>query len=835
MGSPLFHLSDRRALREALSGGKAASLARIARRGFRVPPGFVIPTGVLAEVLANHGIGAPMDTREAGRIRKALLEVEFPARIEGEIRRVFRALGGPVAIRSSMVGEDSTYASFSGQLETFLNVTDEESLMQAIRKCYMSAFSDRLIEYLHGHVGRASPGPIHDTGMAVLVQTMLNPRAAGIAFSADPDTGRFRIIIEAVRGLGDSAASGLGNPDRYVIEHGGEVIEKTCSDPERPVLDGDSLKQLADTVVAVSREMALAQDIEWALDGDGFAILQTRPITSLYGKNVYSRKLARDMAPGPIKPLYFSTNIVDMTTNVFGPVFNTVLGRRDINYTDLVKLIRSRVFANATLFAKLLGEMGMPVNLFEMIARDEAAVHKRPRMSPQLMRRLLGLLSFVFKNAFVAARARSFVARHEARLERYRSADWSGVAPHDLLDEISSLRRSHGETQWYMWITAINMFVRNKMLSSLVRKRAPGVDPGKLLAGYTGLKSLEPHDEMRNIADHIAAGIPEALDLLKTGEPENIVARLEQTDAGRAVLDRFDAFMERYGYLSTSATDFTLPPWIENPRFIWRSIAAMAGGAAEDAARRDVAAERMEARRAVERNLGPVRRVMFSRLLDSTITYLNLRERISFLMSEDAYQMRRLYLELGSSLRQDGRLAGHTDLFFLNFDELLDLAEGRLAPGDAKRTIAARRSELEADAEADVPDIICGEEGALRERPLPENLEYLRGIPGSAGRVRGRARVVRDPSSIQGKLTREDILIVPFMDIGWTPLFANIGGIVAETGGQLSHSAIVAREYGLPAVVSVERATRIINDGDWITIDGSTGRVYPGYVDEGGG
>jgi len=835
MGTPLFYLSDRRALREGISGGKASNLARLARRGFRVPPGFVIPTGVFADIMKEVGTAGQPVAEDARRVRELLLEAAFPPGAEAEIREAFRALGGPVAIRSSMVGEDSTYASFSGQMETFLNVSDEDGLMQAVRKCYASAFSDRLLEYLRGHAGQDPPDPTQGGGMAVLVQLMIQPRAAGVAFSADPDTGRFSIIIEAVRELGESAASGRGSPDRYVIEPGSDAVQKSLSDPDDPVLDSESITRLADGVMAVSREMALPQDIEWALDDDGFAILQTRPITSLYGKNVYSRKLARDMAPGLIKPLYFSTNIVDMTTNVFGPVFTAVIGERDIDYTDMVRLIRSRVFANATLFAWLFGEMGMPVNLFEVIARDESAVHKRPKMSPRLMRRLLGLLSFICKNAFIAGRARAFVERHDARLERYRSSDWSGRPAGELLDEIGHLRRGHGETQYYMWITAVNMFVRSKMLSSFVRKRAPGVDSGTLLAGYSGLKSLEPHAEMRSIAGFLTASAPDAIDLIRTGDPDVIVPHLEKTEAGRVALERFEAFMERYGYLSTSATDFTVPPWIENPGFIWRSIGTMTGEQVAEGGGPDVQAERAAARMTVDQNLNPVTRFLFTRLLGSTITYLNLRERISFLMSEDAYQMRRLYLALGSTLRWDGYLETDTDLFFLNFDELAELARGRLAPGEAKKSIAARRAELEEDVNADIPDIICGEDGAARERPLPENAKYLNGIPGSAGRARGRARIVRDPSLIDAALTRDDILIVPFMDTGWTPLFASIGGIVAETGGQLSHSAIVAREYGLPAVVSVERATRMLDEGDLITIDGSTGRVYLGHVDEGGG
>ncbi len=228
--------------------------------------------------------------------------------------------------------------------------------------------------------------------------------------------------------------------------------------------------------------------------------------------------------------------------------------------------------------------------------------------------------------------------------------------------------------------------------------------------------------------------------------------------------------------------------------------------------------------------VGPVDRRIFGGLLTAATTAIDLRERSSALLSQYTYEMRRLFVAVGGRLAASDRLAQPDDLFYLAYREMQDLAAGRLAAGELAACIAGRRAEMAADAAVDPPDMIAGTPGQVfGAAPTAERLqdvEYLSGIGGSPGLVRGIARVVSDPAHAPLALGRTDILVVPFSDVGWTPLFSGIGGIVAETGGQLSHAAIVAREYNLPAVVGVRDATRRIPDGQPVTVDGNRGRVY---------
>jgi pyruvate,water dikinase len=439
----------------------------------------------------------------------------------------------------------------------------------------------------------------------------------------------------------------------------------------------------------------------------------------------------------------------------------------------------------------------------------------------------------IIRYGWIARRAERFIAIHEERMKRYRETDWTGGRPSALMAEIKGLRALHGETQWYMWLTAVSMTARKRMLSKFVKRHAPGTEPVSLLAGYGGLKSLEPNRELGRIATDMMSIDAGLAAVLEDGDDATMRARLEGTPGGKDVIDAFDRFMFRYGHLSTSGTDFTVSPWAENPDVIWRSIGKMAIEPEKEGVR-DVSAEREKARSEVTGRLNWLRRIYFDRLLAGTVTYLKLRERASFLMSEDAYQMRRLYLALGEDLVASGDLVKPDDIFFLEFAELEELLAKALDSAIARERIKAREAMMEIDARIDLDDVICGEGEFLTPLSPPEGLTHLDGITGSAGVARGYARIVRDPSRAGSDLSKEHVLVVPFMDIGWTPLFSAIGGIVAETGGQLSHSAIVAREYGLPAVVSVKGATRILKDGHPVTVDGNRGRVYLGHVQESG-
>jgi pyruvate,water dikinase len=725
-----------------------------------------------------------------------------------------------------MVGEDTCDTSFAGQLDTTLNVSGKQELLEAVKRCWASLFNWRLLKYLTEREAVLPSALLERFSIAVVVQRMVDARAAGVAFSADPVTGEPCVVIEAVRGLGDALVQGRVEPDRYVVDARGVLVEAVPADASAaPVLQEAQVLHLAGIVRDVARRMAAPQDIEWAWDEHHLYLLQSRPITTLVGRRVYSNKIVAEMTPGLVKPLVWSTNTVTMAQNVFGRIFTELIGPNNIDFTLLVRRIHSRVYADITLFSELFERVGLPANFFEMLARDERAEHRRPPLTMSLLRALARLLRFAWRNGRVADEIAAFIARQSAALEPYRRADWSSATPHELLAQYEALADLHRRTQWFVFIGPINMMIRNRLLNRLVRQHAPGVVPSDLVRGLVGLKALEPNQELHRLAAQARELGDEVQRLLIEGEDGAIRAALLTSEEGRALVHGVDDFLTRYGFLSTNGTDFSGTSWVENPALIWHAIGRAAANPVEPS-KENVEAIRERARSQVRANLNWVKRRFFDRLLASTITYIDLRERTSLLMSEDSYHMRRIFLALADHFVAQGALDEREDVFYLTYQEVRRLVEGEMEPQAARERVAVRKAEMRADAQIELPNTICGDYVPTYPISLAEGQEVLVGIGGSSGLAQGRARVILDPAEAPIDLSRDDILVVPFTDVSWTPLFCGIGGIVAETGGQLSHTSIVAREYGLPAVVSVKNATHLIRDGQPITVDGDNGRVY---------
>jgi pyruvate,water dikinase len=809
-------------------GIKASSLAKLQSAGFKVPRAFVVSVAVfdriVSMVLRDTPAARDMTAAQRADILDRILQSELPDNIADEIIGAYRALGTSVAVRSSMVVEDGTESSFAGQLETFLDITSEESLLIAVKRCIASAFSDRVGSYAQKSSDSSSPVDANDLRTAVLIQVMVPATYAGVAFSADPNSGRRCVIIEGAPGAGAAVAGGTVDPDRYVFTAQGMLLVERSITAADGKPEANNMLELAEIVRRISSEAGTAQDVEWAWDGTTFHILQARPITSLAGKEIFSNKLVSNMTPGLIKPLLWSTNVIDMTGNVFGRIFKGLLGTRRIDYRRIVKLIHSRVYVNVTFVSDLMTQLGLPANFFEMIVLDELAEKPRLKFSPRLVRSILRMAMFIFRYGFYADEIRSFLCLHEKRLESFRARELLQCEAATLRDTARELREAHGETQWYMWISALNMTIRNKLLKRYITDRVPHVDPNNLLTGRRGLKSLEPNIAMRNISSQVEKLDRSLADLLINGDDESIRACLLESIAGREIVDDFDRFMDQFGFLSTHGTDFSVPPWKENPHIIWNGIGRLATLSQREA-NENARAVRENTEVLVASQLNIFQRFIFRRLLNSTLRYLDFRERMSFYMSEDVYQMRRIYSAIGERLVSLDALQLWDEIFFCDFDEIAGMISGTLDSSIIQATIQKRKKEFAENEKLELDDIICDESAA----GLPKSHEpasCLSGIVGSAGIAHGYAVIVEDPADVHQSLSKRDILVVPFTDVGWTPLFPSIGGLIAETGGQLSHSAIIAREYGIPAVVSVKDATRLLRTGQPVTVDGNTGRVY---------
>ena len=796
-------LHERAARERSVAGGKGAGLAALRATGFEVPDGFVITTRVFREVARG---GDDLDGARAA-----------------DIVRAYRRLGGLVAVRSSLVAEDGTERSFAGQLESRLNVEGDADVLAAVRGVYRSVHQASFASY----AARAGGGPAAASGMdlAVVVQRMVQPLASGAAFSVDPVTGERHVVIEADAGLPDRLMGGTIVPSRFVVGTRGELTAADRRGVDAGALPDEAVLRLGAVVRDVADRAGTPQDVEWAWTGSRVTLLQARPITALASQHVYSRRLVGDMSPGLIKPLLWSTHSRSMTRRVFQRIFTELAGPIDLDFARLIRRVHSRMYADMTLFGELLARTGLPTNFFESMTRDDRAA--RPRVSyARLLARLPRIAAFLWRHARAGRAIEAFLGRHDEDLRPLRDADWSAVPLDDLLRASVGLQDTHGGSQWHMFVGAMNMAVRNKLLHRFVGRHAPGVAAADLTRGASGLKALEPNIELRRIAAGAAQLDEPARRLVKDGQDREIRQALAASAPGQSLVHAMDAFLSRFGYLATNGPDFTEPRWAEDPTLAWRALARMLHAPDQAAAGQgDRESASARARAAVRSRLGPLFRAWFDRLLASTADYIDRRERLSAAMTEDAFQARRLFQAAGDRLVERGDIRARDDVFMLYFDELRALADGQLEAVVARARIVERRAELAADAAILPPETFWGEHPPLNV-PGVDPGDVLTGIPASAGVIRGYACVVHDPAAAPASLSRQHVLVVPFTDVGWMPLFASVGGVVAECGGQLSHTAIVAREYGLPTVVGVPNATRLISDGQPITVDGSRGVVY---------
>lgn len=817
MAHDLIDLRDRKADDPERVGGKSVGLHRLIAMGLPVPSGFVLSAGVLRAAQEEPQILAP--------------------KLRDRILRRSRRLGGPVAVRSSLVGEDSAHASLAGQLDSVLDIVpgaDGERLFAAIEQCRRSATASRLAAYRrHLQSGESPSGAGGPLRLAVIIQRMRPAQAAGVAFSADPVSGRRCVIIEAAPESAAPVVGGLIEPQRWRVDARGTLVEERINSGEAAavrLLSHGQVAALATDIRRIEAEFNHPVDVEWAWDGERFWYLQARPVTALADQHIYSNRLVSDMSPGLIKPLLWSTNTLGMARNVFGRIFDELLGPTGVDYERLVRKIHSRLYTDMTLLGELLVHLGLPANFFEVLARDEVGERPRVRYTPRRLMRMSRALPFLVRHLRSRRQLREHVTAQKDFLRAYREHQWSDLDLQALLDQVGAVRSQHGRSQWSIFLAAFNSMVRKRVLDRMVRRHAPDIDPADLIRGLGGLKALEPNRRLRELSRLARDLAPDRIEVLRTEDDTAIRAALAGSSEGGRLLAGFDAFLRDYGFLSANGTDITRRSWCEEPQSVWRIIAR--GCAEEIAPARDETTQiRREARRRVRSELRPLQRVVFARLLRSTSIYLHLRERISLLHSECAFQLRRLYLAIGDRLVAAGVGATAEDVFFLEIDELQRIARGELGVEEANRSIRRRQRILCEDESVHPPDTVCGRL-PVAGLPIDEasNADCLVGIGGSSGVIQGRARIVRDPLSAPPDLGREDILVVPFTDVGWTPLFAGVGGIVAETGGQLSHSAIVAREYNLPAVVSVPQATSLLSEYQPITLDGLAGRVYFGHV-----
>jgi rifampicin phosphotransferase len=873
-------------------GGKAANLGRLARAGVPVPPGFCLTTAAFDSFLA-HLPDAPArfaalealdgqsieEAREAAEaMRRALEALAVPEEVAAALVVAGRALGleHPLAVRSSATAEDLPGASFAGQQDSYLNVIGERDLVDAVRRCWISLYTDRAVLYRarnrFGHQG---------VRLAVVVQRMVDPEVSGILFTADPITGHRQVAsIDAGFGLGEALVGGLVNADRYRVDRrrgtvleaqpgdkafairpapGGGTLREPLPEPQRRARTLDDAQVLALTALGSEVEAhqgGVPQDIEWCLSGGRLFIVQARPITSLYpipeaprpdgGLRVFLSFGHMQMMLDPLP------HLASQVWRLFFPAGKDPRrGPLEPPRESPAMLVAgSRLFLDATAllrvrFARSL-LLGALAQGYERLGRAVAALVDRPEFARApgsargilralrhavgpVMVRLPGALLIRDPAASAAALGHAVESIPRGCRERIQAPDAPSARIRQCTVELDRLLL---RVQPHAAALMAGLMAQ-RILTRLARGRwADDVrgDVDLLLRGLPGNVTTEMDLQVGDLTDLVRPH-PELGDLLRSRAWPEARDRLPGVAGGPAFLAAFERFLTRYGDRSAGEIDSSRPRWRQDPSLL---LSAIVGGlAARDpgAHRRQhqahtAAAEAAAARlaRAAGRGFfGPLRRLWVRRLTRVARFGLGLREHPKLLLVKVLAAVRTEVLAAGEALQQRGQIDAAGDVSHLGFEELARALDDPALQLRAR--IAERATAFDRDRSRKPPLVISSDGETPTLAPALGDLPAgaLAGTAASSGVVEGLARVVIDPRN--DVLQAGEILVAPFTDPGWTPLFVHAAGLVTEVGGVMTHGAVVAREYGIPAVVSVEGAVERIKTGQRLRLDGTRGFV----------
>ena len=867
----------------ALVGGKAHTLGRLIRSGVRVPPGFVLRTEALESHLREAGIADRIHSLCEGRdfsraearssvsatIRTLVCGAALPEVIRDELLARAHSLlaRGSLVVRSSAVGEDSKSASFAGQLDSVLHIADDESLERAVLTCWASYWSERALFY------RGARG-MQSAGMGVIVQEQVAARAAGVLFTDDGDG---ELLVEYGAGLGDALVAGAMDPARIRIARGTRAVQHLgarIADADAVVLTATGIASLIDAARRVEAELGALQDVEWAMSTDGaMFIVQSRPITAALNARrkplaaarqvVWSNANVNENFPAPISPLLYSVASAGYTHyfrnlgRAFGiaprrlramePAFAQIIGvhggRMYYNLTNIHAVIRLAPFGDA---------LASSFNAF-VGARDEVS---SPSARPTATR-----LAQLAEGAVIAARTTWQYLFLEHRIRRFeRNADAFAERSHPVrlpersLDELRALLAEFMAIRCHGWNDASLADTAAMVCYGALQRLIAHAHPGGAEAAHTsllmaipGVVSNEPVHRLWALSRLIRADAHLAR-LIEHDDAASVLDAIATDSRCAGLRNAVDEYLDEWGFRCSSELMLTTPSFQEEPAPLVALLRAYARLDAESPleamARHGIVRETATARALAALAARRIRFVpwmtwaaLLRVLLPWTHASIRYRERARLKQALLYSRLRRVALAIGDELVRRDMLATRDDVFWFTVSELDELASGGAMFAHSTRELVTLRARSHAKLSTMTPpDSFTLPEGgyldASSKADSPEPGEattdaarVLRGTTACTGRVTGRASVLRDVTEAE-RLAHGDVLVTKQTDPGWGPAFFLISGLVIERGGMLSHGAILAREFGIPCVVGVREATRVIPEGAEITVDADRGCVH---------
>ncbi|MGG0788726.1 phosphoenolpyruvate synthase [Peribacillus simplex] len=851
-----------------LAGGKGSNLGELSKiHGIQVPEGFCVTTEGYQKALEQNEAFYTLvdqltllkveDRDQIGeiskKIRQIIMEVEIPSDVVKAVAHYLSRFGDEhaYAVRSSATAEDLPHASFAGQQDTYLNIIGKEAIMQHISKCWASLFTDRAVIY------RMQNGFDHSqVYLSVIVQRMVFPQASGILFTADPITSNRKLLsIDASFGLGEALVSGLVSPDCYKVQEE-EIVDKMIAtkklaiyglkeggtetqqiDPDQQktqTLTEQQILQLARTGRQIEAYFGCPQDIEWCLADDTFYIVQSRPITTLYPipeandkeNHVYVSVGHQQMMTDPIKPLGMS--IFQLTS--FGPRFKAG-GRLFVDVTHRLASPDSRKM--------LLDAMGqhdplMKDALITIIERGDFIKSLPNDKQEQSSGKSNKSVSSADSRAQIEndpTIVSDLIKSSQTSIEELKQNIQTKLGS-DLFDfileDIQILKKILFDPQSsavFMAAIDASSWINENMNEWLGEKNAADTLSQSVPNNITsemGLALLELADVIRPY--------PEVIDYLQHVNDDNFLDELVKFDGGQETQDAIYDYLRKYGMRCTGEIDITKTRWSEKPTTLIPMILSNIKNFEPNASDRKFEQGRQEALKKEQELLDRLKQLPAGeqkaketkRMISLIRNFIGYREYPKYGMVNRYFVYKQALMKEAEQLVQAKVIREKEDIYYLTFEELHEVVRTNKLD---YQIISKRKDEYKLYEKLTPPRVITSDGEIIVGEYKRENLpaKAIVGLPVSSGVIEGRARVILNMEDAD--LEEGDILVTPFTDPSWTPLFVSIKGLVAEVGGLMTHGAVIAREYGLPAVVGVENATKIIRDGQRIRVHGTEGYI----------
>lgn len=734
-------------------GNKAANLSKLKRWGYNVPDGWVIRAGDDIRQLISFLQPSP----------------EYP-----------------LVVRSSALEEDNINASAAGIYDSFLDITNSGDLEQAIFDCFSSYDSSIALDYRHNKQQQ-------DKGIAVIIQQQIQGIYSGVAFSRDPiNQLEDCVCIEAVSGLGVRLVSGEVTPEQYRVIFPELTLDGVGETPVEILMQ---VAQIAREIEQVYQ--GVPQDIEWSYDGEQLWLLQTRPITNL--QPLWTRKIAAEVIPGVIRPLTWSIN-QPLTCGVWGDIFTLVLGKKakKFDFSQTATLHYHRAYFNATLLGNIFLLMGLPPESLEFLTHGSEFT--RPSWQTTLIN-LPGLFKLLQKELsletdFIIDNDRYFAPLLDELHENSNQIDQ--LSPQEKLVQINRILATLKKVTYYSILAPLSYSIRQALF-----KIDPEILDYQNSPEITSVKKLEKIAiDTRNLLSE------QELKEIKSHDYAAFFAYLAECPEGQSVLNRFNNWLQEYGYLSKVATDISIPRWQEEPKSMKIMFTKF------------VSQEREK-----ENNVSnsPNHNIWQKQVQ----VRLDLKGKVNKIYSQLLAYLRYHFLALEKDFLAKQIIKNEGDIFFLQLPEIAQYIQAQDLSLSFKIAKTRQLQWQESNKISHVPYLIYGNAPQIDFNLAFTTLtckDSLIGIPASAGIIEGRIKIVTSLTEV-ADINSNIIIVVPYTDSGWSTILAHAGGLIAEVGGKLSHGAIIAREYQIPAVMNIHHATTIFQDGQLVRLNGSKGTV----------